>query len=82
MRELTLTALPGMPEVTPGAPLAELLLAAVERAGKRLEAGDVVVVAQKMQARFGQTFVIVTHNQEFAAMTDRILEIKDGRMVL
>ncbi len=35
----------------------------------------------KLRNDFGQTFVIVTHNQEFAAMTDRILEIKDGRMV-
>lgn len=35
----------------------------------------------KLRDEFGQTFVIVTHNQEFAAMTDRRLEIKDGRMV-
>lgn len=35
----------------------------------------------KLRDEFGQTFVIVTHNQEFAAMTDRKLEIKDGRMV-
>ena len=36
----------------------------------------------KLRDEFGQTFVIVTHNQEFAAMTDRRLEIKDGRMVI
>lgn len=36
----------------------------------------------KLRNEFGQTFVIVTHNQEFAAMTDRKLEIKDGRMVI
>jgi lipoprotein-releasing system ATP-binding protein len=30
---------------------------------------------------FGQTFVIVTHNQEFASMADRKLEIKDGVML-
>ncbi|HCW07640.1 MAG TPA: lipoprotein-releasing system ATP-binding protein LolD [Cytophagales bacterium] len=30
---------------------------------------------------FNQTFVIVTHNQEFAAMADRKLEIKDGVIV-
>lgn len=35
----------------------------------------------KLRDEFGQTFVIVTHNQEFANMTDRKLEIKDGRMI-
>jgi lipoprotein-releasing system ATP-binding protein len=31
-----------------------------------------------LREQFGQTFVIVTHNQELAAMSDRILTIKDG----
>ncbi|MBX2894266.1 MAG: ABC transporter ATP-binding protein [Cyclobacteriaceae bacterium] len=35
----------------------------------------------RLRDELGQTFVIVTHNQEFAGMTDRRLEIKDGRMV-
>lgn len=35
----------------------------------------------RLRDELGQTFVIVTHNHEFAAMTDRKLEIKDGRMV-
>ncbi|HRG07754.1 MAG TPA: ATP-binding cassette domain-containing protein, partial [Cyclobacteriaceae bacterium] len=35
----------------------------------------------RLRDELGQTFVIVTHNQEFAAMTDRKLEIKDGRMI-
>lgn len=29
---------------------------------------------------FQQTFVIVTHNKELAAMSDRTLEMKDGRL--
>jgi lipoprotein-releasing system ATP-binding protein len=33
-----------------------------------------------LRDQFGQTFVIVTHNQEFASTTDRKLEIKDGMM--
>jgi lipoprotein-releasing system ATP-binding protein len=31
-----------------------------------------------LRDKFGQTFVIVTHNKELAEMTDRILTIKDG----
>jgi lipoprotein-releasing system ATP-binding protein len=33
----------------------------------------------KLREDFGQTFVIVTHNQELAAMSDRVLEMKDGK---
>lgn len=35
----------------------------------------------KLRADFGQTFVIITHNQDLAGMTDRKLEIKDGRIL-
>ena len=51
MRELTLTALPGIPEVAAGMDLATLVLEAVARAGKRLQDGDVVVVAQKIVSK-------------------------------
>lgn len=51
MRELTLTALPGMPEVEHNADLAELLHAAIGRAGRTLASGDVVVVAQKIVSK-------------------------------
>jgi lipoprotein-releasing system ATP-binding protein len=34
----------------------------------------------RLRDQFGQTFVIVTHNQELATLTDRRLEIKDGMM--
>ena len=51
MRSLTLTALPGIPEVAPGARLAELLLAAVARAGEKVSAGDILVVAQKIVSK-------------------------------
>ncbi|MCC7483990.1 MAG: coenzyme F420-0:L-glutamate ligase [Burkholderiales bacterium] len=50
-RELTLTALPGMPEVEPGADLAGLLLDAVARAGRSLVDGDVLVIAQKIVSK-------------------------------
>ena len=48
VRQLTLTALEGLPEIEPGAELATLLLQALERAGAKLEAGDVLVIAQKI----------------------------------
>jgi len=35
----------------------------------------------KLRDEFGQTFVLVTHNQEFAKMADRTLVMKDGVIV-
>jgi lipoprotein-releasing system ATP-binding protein len=32
----------------------------------------------ELRSKFNQTFVVVTHNEELARMTDRMLEIKDG----
>lgn len=34
-----------------------------------------------LRDEYGQTFVIVTHNKELAAMADRKLNMKDGRIV-
>jgi lipoprotein-releasing system ATP-binding protein len=31
-----------------------------------------------LRKKLNQTFIIVTHNQEFASMADRVVEIKDG----
>ena len=35
----------------------------------------------KLRDEFGQTFVIVTHNEELAAMADRKLVMQDGVIV-
>ena len=51
MRKLTLTALPGMPEIERGAALGELLVAAVARAGDKILAGDILVIAQKIVSK-------------------------------
>lgn len=51
MRELTLTALPGIPEVCPGADLGVLIAGAIARSGRGLAAGDVLVVAQKIVSK-------------------------------
>ncbi|MDO9376956.1 MAG: ABC transporter ATP-binding protein [Ferruginibacter sp.] len=34
-----------------------------------------------LRDRFSQTFLIVTHNEELAHMSDRILHMKDGKML-
>jgi len=34
-----------------------------------------------LRIEFQQTFLIVTHNEELAKLSDRILQMKDGRMV-
>ncbi|WP_295119204.1 ABC transporter ATP-binding protein [uncultured Chitinophaga sp.] len=35
----------------------------------------------KLRDQFGQTFIIVTHNEELAPLSDRQLVMKDGRIV-
>ncbi|NCI48014.1 ABC transporter ATP-binding protein [Sediminibacterium soli] len=35
----------------------------------------------QLRAEFNQTFLIVTHNEELAGMSDRTLHMKDGRIV-
>ena len=34
-----------------------------------------------LRNKFNQTFLIVTHNEELAAMSDRVLHMKDGKMI-
>lgn len=34
-----------------------------------------------LRKKLGQTFLIVTHNEELAKMSDRILQMKDGRII-
>lgn len=34
-----------------------------------------------LRKQFNQTFLIVTHNEELATMSDRILHMKDGKMI-
>lgn len=34
-----------------------------------------------LRNRFNQTFLIVTHNEELAKMSDRILQMKDGKII-
>ena len=47
-RQLTLTGLSGIPEIEQGTALASVLVEAIARAGLALDAGDVLVIAQKI----------------------------------
>jgi len=48
---LEILALPGIPQVRAGDDLAELLIEAMKAAGLRLQAGDVIVLAQKIVSK-------------------------------
>lgn len=82
MRELKLIALPGIPEVRPGASLADLILAAADRANVAIEAQDILVIAQKIVSKAeGRTVALDTvrpspHAQTLAAAAD-----KDARLM-
>ena len=49
--ELQVFAVAGIPEITQGTDLAELIADALARAGRTIEAGDVIVVAQKVVSK-------------------------------
>ena len=42
---------------------------------------DVLGLLKVTGERFGQTIVMITHNEEIAQMADRIVHIEDGRIV-
>lgn len=44
-------------------------------------ANDLHHLFLKLRDDFGQTFVIVTHNEDLAAMADRIIKMKDGVVI-
>jgi lipoprotein-releasing system ATP-binding protein len=35
----------------------------------------------RLKTEMGQTFIIVTHNRELAAMADKRFEMKDGQII-
>ncbi|GAB4514163.1 MAG: coenzyme F420-0:L-glutamate ligase [Anaerolineae bacterium] len=51
LRQVTLTALTGLPDICPGDDLATLIAEAAARCGLALASGDVVVVAQKIVSK-------------------------------
>ncbi len=42
---------------------------------------EVLLLLKKMNKQFRQTIIIITHNDEIAQITDRIIHIEDGKIV-
>jgi lipoprotein-releasing system ATP-binding protein len=38
-------------------------------------------IFKKLTQQFNQTLLVVTHDQDFAAKTNRIIEMDDGRII-
>ncbi len=45
-------------------------------------ADSIIELIFKLRDKFRQTFVIVTHNEEFASKCDRIIKMVDGKIIL
>lgn len=60
-----------------------VLLLADEPTGNldSVTSNDVMGLLKVTGERFGQTIVMITHNEEIAQMADRIVRIEDGRIV-
>ena len=82
MRELRLTGLSGMPEITAGVLLAPLVLDAMARASLRLQSGDIIVVAQKIVSKAeGRTVALADVTPSPRAQTLARAADKDPRIV-
>lgn len=45
-------------------------------------AEQIYVLMREINAIYGTTFLVITHDQHIAEKTDRIIEIKDGRIIM
>jgi len=82
MRQLILTALTGIGEVERGADLARLLAGALASNGLKLEAGDVLVVAQKIVSKAeGRRALLAEIEPSARAVALAGIALKDPRLV-
>lgn len=82
MKPLQVFPLPGIPEVKPGDDLAALLLQALQRAGLKIEEGDILALAQKIVSKAEGRYVRlaeVTPSPEARRIAER--DGRDARLV-
>jgi coenzyme F420-0:L-glutamate ligase/coenzyme F420-1:gamma-L-glutamate ligase len=80
--DLLLFAVPGIPEVTPGADLGALIAGAVSRCGRGVEPGDVMIVAQKVVSKAEGAIVRLDEVTPSAAATRWAAETgRDPRLI-
>ena len=78
----SLTAVAGLPEIAPGCDLPAAIVAALDSAGLRLGAGDIVVVAQKIVSKAENRLRLLDEVQPSAeAQRLGVLTRKDARFV-
>ena len=63
--------------MNPDVILADETSGSIDETNKR----ELHALLQHMRTKFGQTIVIVTHDKELAAISDRIIELKDGKVL-
>ena len=81
-KQLTIRALPGIPEVVPNDDLASLILAAVARLGDPLQEHDVLVVAQKVVSKAEGRYVRLAEVEPSARANELAAEVnKDPRLI-
>ena len=42
---------------------------------------NVIKLMKNMSEKFGQTMIVVTHDEKVAKVADRVIQIEDGRIV-
>ena len=80
---MTLLALRGLARA-PWRTAARVLVLADEPTAELDERNEAVVLEEfgRLRGDFGATVVVVTHSPAVAASADRVLEIRDGRVVV
>jgi coenzyme F420-0:L-glutamate ligase / coenzyme F420-1:gamma-L-glutamate ligase len=81
-KQLTLSAVPGIPLIAPGDDLGAIIIAAMENAGLEPRAGDIVVVAQKVVSKAQGRYVDLATIVPSARAEELAVKVgKDPRLV-